>query len=175
MLDPRRRSARRRSQRQRLVVAVIVAAASSASVAHALTDQHKPRLRCATHPVACEKALVWQKTQRRRLAREVRELRAHLRRVHTPTVREAALLAGQALHVDPHLMLRVGMCETGRTLDPYAYNEESGALGWMQFLASTWRHTPFAAWPRTNPYAEALAAAQIVRADGGYHQWSCRP
>lgn len=132
-------------------------------------------LNCATQPARCSAAIAWQRHERRRLVRENHTLRRHLRRVHAPTVREAAELAGRALHVDADAMLRVGECETGGTLDPYAHNPSSGAEGWLQFLASTWAHTPFAAWPRTNPYAQALAAAQIVRADGGYGQWTCRP
>lgn len=143
-------------------------------VALAATTHHTP-IDCAQRPAACSRALRWQRSERSHLARENHTLRQHLRRVHAPTVREAAMLAGQALHVDPAAMLRVGLCETGGTLDPYARNTASGAEGWLQFLSSTWAHTPFAAWPRTNPFAQALAAAQIVRADGGYGQWSCKP
>lgn len=136
--------------------------------------RHAP-IDCAQRPAACSRALRWQRAEHAHLARENHALRQHLRRVHAPTVREAAELAGRALHVDAAAMLRVGLCETGGTLDPYALNSSSGAEGWLQFMPSTWAHTPFAAWPRTNPFAQALAAAQIVRADGGYAQWSCRP
>jgi soluble lytic murein transglycosylase-like protein len=114
--------------------------------------------------LACQHALSWQKHERASLAR-------HLRRVHEPTVRTAAFLAGRAFGVDPWALLRVGDCETGGTFDPYAANP-SGALGWLQFMPGTWAHTPFAAFPRTDPYAEALAAAQIARVEG-FKQWTC--
>lgn len=140
----------------------------------ALAATH-PALDCAHQPAACQAALAWSRERRRHDARQIHRLRAHLARVHAPTVREAALLAGHALHIDGEALYRVAACETGQTFDPYAYNASSGASGPWQFLASTWSHTPFAAWPRTNPFAAALAAAQIVSADGGYTQWSCKP
>jgi len=87
---------------------------------------------------------------------------------------EAAQLAARAFGVDAGAMIRVAACETGGTFDPYSVNASSGAAGPWQFLRSTWRATPFARWSPFDPFAAALATAQIVRADGGFRQWSCR-
>jgi hypothetical protein len=113
-------------------------------------------------------ALRWQRHARHALAR-------HLRRLHQPLVVEAAELAARAFGLDAGSMIAVAACETGGTFDPYSRNASSGALGAWQFLPSTWRSTPFASWSPTNPFAAALATAQIVRADGGWSQWVCRP
>ena len=57
-------------------------------------------------------------------------------------------------------------------MSPRAFNSSSGAAGLMQFLASTWRDTPFARFSRFDPVANLLAAAQIVDREG-WGQWSC--
>jgi soluble lytic murein transglycosylase-like protein len=154
----------------RRLVALVAVCASCASITQALASHHAV-LACAKRPACAAKAIAWQKHERARLTRELRRTRKHLRRIHTPTIREAAFLAGRALGVDPWALLRVGACESH--LDPYAANP-SGALGWLQFMPKTWAHTPFAAFPRTNVFAEALAAAQIARVEG-FAQWTCRP
>jgi hypothetical protein len=166
----RRRSARRRSQRQRLAVAVIVAAASSASVAHALTDQHKPRLRCATHPVACEKALAWQKTQRRRLAREVRALHRDVERRFSETATSAIRVACTAYQVSCSDLFRVARCES--SLDPYATNGRY--LGLFQLGPSHLSDPIIQATSPFNPYANAIHTARYVAAHGWGTQWECR-
>jgi hypothetical protein len=123
---------------------------------------------CRSELAHARRAIAWQRHARRSLAR-------HLRAVHRPIVVEAAELAARAFGIDAGAMIRVASCETGGTFDPYARNPSSGALGPWQFLPSTWRSTPFARWSPTNPFASALAAAQVVWADGGWSQWSCKP
>lgn len=122
-------------------------------------------LACRADLVEARHAVVWQRSARRRLA-------AHLRRVHRPVVVEAAQLAARAVGVDAGAMIRVADCESH--LDPWARNPSSGAAGPWQFLPSTWQATPFARWPVTNPFAQALAVALIVRREG-WRQWVCQP
>jgi len=50
-----------------------------------------------------------------------------------------------------------------------------GSHGLFQFLRSTWAHTPYASRNIYDPFANALAAAWLVRQDGGWQEWSCRP
>ena len=68
---------------------------------------------------------------------------------------------------------RKARCETGGTFSPTAYNRSSGATGLFQFLASTWRSTPYAAFSRDDPYANALAAGWM-HAHGRGGEWVCR-
>jgi hypothetical protein len=122
---------------------------------------------CRSEIARLNAAVNWQRSARRLLARQ-------LRRIHQPLVIEAAQLAARALHVDAGQMIRVSACETGGTFSPYSRNASSGALGAWQFLPSTWAHTPFARWSPTNPFAAALATAEIVQHEG-WRQWSCKP
>ena len=64
-------------------------------------------------------------------------------------------------------------CETGGTYLASARNDSSGATGLYQFLLSTWKSTPYAKFPRTNPYANALAAGWMIGAGRG-NEWTCR-
>lgn len=72
-------------------------------------------------------------------------------------------------------MIAVAYCETGGDFNPRALNRSSGAAGLFQFLRSTWARTPYRALDRFDAYANALAAAWLVRRDGGWREWSCRP
>jgi soluble lytic murein transglycosylase-like protein len=84
----------------------------------------------------------------------------------------AIRIAGSAYGVPTRELRAVAHCETGGTMSAHAYNGSSGAAGVMQFLASTWRGTPFASFSRFDPVANVLAAAQIVARDG-WAQWTC--
>jgi hypothetical protein len=84
----------------------------------------------------------------------------------------AIRLAGSAYGVPTRELRAVARCETGGTMSAHAYNGSSGAAGLMQFLASTWRGTPFASFSRFDPVANVLAAAQIVAREG-WAQWTC--
>jgi soluble lytic murein transglycosylase-like protein len=72
-------------------------------------------------------------------------------------------------------MIRVARCETGGDFNPRSYNRSSGASGLFQFLPSTWQRTPFRMLDVFDAYSNALAAAWLVRQDGGWREWSCRP
>jgi hypothetical protein len=120
---------------------------------------------CRSELADARRAIRWQRHARALLAR-------HVRRVHEPTVRDAAELAARAVGVDAGAMLRVAECESH--LDPWARNPSSGAAGPWQFLPSTWAATPFRRWSPTNPVAAALATALIVR-EQGWRQWVCQP
>jgi hypothetical protein len=124
---------------------------------------------CRAEVVGLQQAVRWQRAVR--LRAEAR-LHGRMRRVHRPTVAQAAEIASHLYGVSSQDMLRVADCETGGTFDPHAVNRSSGATGAWQFLASTWEHTRWAAWPRTDPMAEALATAEIVSREG-WRQWSC--
>lgn len=67
--------------------------------------------------------------------------------------------------------LRVAMCES--SLRPNAYNR-SGASGVFQFLASTWRETPYRGYSRFNAWANIEAAHWLYLRDGhSWREWSC--
>jgi hypothetical protein len=84
----------------------------------------------------------------------------------------ALRLAAAAYDVSYRELREVTRCETGGTFAPDAYNGSSGAAGLLQFLASTWDRTPFAAFSRFDPVANALAGARIVSQEG-WMQWTC--
>ena len=88
-----------------------------------------------------------------------------------PNVVEAINLAAATYGYGPTLW-RKARCETGGTYDPHALNS-SGAAGLFQFLPSTWRSTPYARFPITSAYANALAAGWM-HANGRGGEWSCR-
>ena len=84
----------------------------------------------------------------------------------------ALRLAAAAYDVPYRELREVARCETGGTFAPDAYNGSSGAAGLLQFLLSTWDRTPFAAFSRFDPVANALAGARIVSQEG-WMQWTC--
>lgn len=86
-------------------------------------------------------------------------------------VLQAIRLAAVTYHVPETLLRRRAWCES--RYDTAAVNQSSGAAGLFQFIASTWRSTPYAAWSRLDPYASALAAAWMVSVGRG-GEWSCR-
>lgn len=64
-------------------------------------------------------------------------------------------------------------CESGWS--PGAVSGGSGSAGLFQFVPSTWRRTPYAAFSVLDPDANALAAGWLVTRDHGWHEWSCKP
>lgn len=122
---------------------------------------------CKTVP-ACHRALAWQIKDRRHLRVQLSYKR------HADAMRSLRLAAA-AFGIPLSEEVCIGTKESGlgnqTTPEP-----SSGALGLMQFLRSTWEHTPFYAFgfSRTDDDANALAAAQIVAHDGSWRQWSTR-
>lgn len=123
-----------------------------------------------TPPAACPPPIVHElRTQLRRERNRTRALRVELaraRRAVRPTVHHAIHLAAQAYGVDHSKMLRVARCES--TFRPWA---ASGPYqGLYQADRAFWAATPFSAFPRTDPYANALATAQVV-SRRGWGKW----
>jgi len=67
--------------------------------------------------------------------------------------------------------LRVAWCES--RYHPNSVNSDSGATGLFQFMASTWSGTPWANYPRTDPVANAQAAAWLYNRYGP-GRWTCQ-
>lgn len=122
---------------------------------------------CKTVP-ACHRALSWQIKDRRHLRVQLSYKR------HADAMRSLRLAAA-AFHVPLRDEVCIASHESGlgNQLTP---EPSSGASGLMQFLRSTWSHTPFAAYGFSvwDDDANALAAAQIVVEDGSWRQWSTR-
>lgn len=102
--------------------------------------------------------------------RWVRSLRRTLR--HDQSVAEALNLASVVYGVPRSTLWRRSACESH--LHPRARNRKSGALGLFQFLLSTWRSTPFAAFDPYSPYANALAAGWMMGPAGRGGEWECQ-
>jgi hypothetical protein len=107
------------------------------------------------------------RVERRAARRQLYGMRMTL--LHRPSIGEAIELGCATFGSCPTLWRRA-RCES--TLNPYAANA-SGATGLYQFLASTWRSTPFARFSIYSPYAQALAAGWMIRAGRG-SEWACR-
>jgi len=108
--------------------------------------------------------------------RQVSSLRLELRVqrrivLRKPQVAEAINLAC-AVYGYCATLWRKARCETGGSFSPTSYNS-SGASGLFQFLLSTWRSTPFAAFSVWSPYANALAAGWM-HANGRGGEWVCQ-
>lgn len=89
-----------------------------------------------------------------------------------PASVERALRNAARVHGVPYSELRsVSWCES--RWDPRAVG--SGSYGLLQFLMSTWARTPYARRSVFDPWWNALAAAWLVRRDGGWWEWTCRP
>lgn len=83
-----------------------------------------------------------------------------------------ALHVASARYGVPYSELRsVSWCES--RWRPNA--EGAGSYGLFQFLPGTWRRTPYRARSVFDAGANALAAAWLVRRDGGWREWSCQP
>ena len=88
-------------------------------------------------------------------------------------VDHALKLASTTYGVPYQEMVAVSRCETGGDWNPRSYNASSGASGLFQFLHGTWLRTPYGRFDVFDPYANSLAAAWLVRKDGGWSEWSC--
>lgn len=87
--------------------------------------------------------------------------------------RYAIHLAALTYGVNEGDMLRVASCESG--FNTYSVNSSSTASGLFQFLNSTWRTNLYSGFSVFDPVANALGAAWLVRQDGGWREWQCRP
>jgi hypothetical protein len=67
--------------------------------------------------------------------------------------------------------LRVAWCES--RYHPNSVNSDSGATGLFQFMAGTWAGTPWANQSRTDPVANAQAAAWLYNRYGP-GRWTCQ-
>lgn len=67
--------------------------------------------------------------------------------------------------------MRVAYCES--RYHPNSVNSDSGATGLFQFMAGTWAGTPWASQSRTDPVANAQAAAWLY-ARYGPGRWTCQ-
>jgi len=101
--------------------------------------------------------------------------RAHRRSIVVirPSVLHAIALAATTYGVSYDEMVTVARCESG--LDPNLAPNSATATGLFQFLFSTWAHTPYAGYSIYDAQANALAAAWLVRQDGGWTEWVCKP
>jgi len=106
-----------------------------------------------------------------RVAKAYRAGHATARReiVTTPRVRHALALAAAAYGQPYGGLVRVATCES--TLRPWATNGRY--VGLMQFGTPLWSTTPFARFPRTDPYASAMAAS-YAWSRGNRSHWECR-
>ncbi len=93
------------------------------------------------------------RSERRRSARVIATYRRQLRR--SPSVRHALQVAAATYGVPSARLSRVATCESG--LNPGAGN--GPYLGLFQFGSRLWSVTPYREFPRTDPYASALAAS----------------
>jgi hypothetical protein len=103
---------------------------------------------------------------------------------HGPPPRIAsALHAASARYSVPYWQLRnVSACESVGYTDFYngpgtvpPYSTSPRSVGLFQFLYSTWLGTPYRRFDRMNHWANAMAAAWLVRQDGGWSEWVCKP
>jgi soluble lytic murein transglycosylase-like protein len=88
---------------------------------------------------------------------------------------ERALRNAARVHRVPYWQLRsVSYCES--RWNPLAVNGGgSGSSGLFQFLPSTYARTPYGRHSIFSAWWNALAAAWLVRRDGGWSEWTCRP
>jgi hypothetical protein len=146
------------------IVAISGILAFDAFTAYSCIEARAATTHCETEK-CLRKANAWLRHDRNHYRRIVRQ---RTTRDATYAVRLAAAAYGL-----PYLKLRcIAQRESGLGAQRYP-ESSSGASGLMQFLGSTWRHTPFSAagfsvWANI---ANALAAAQIIVHDGSARQW----
>jgi hypothetical protein len=94
--------------------------------------------------------------------------------VRWPDTLHAIALAAVTYGISMNDMVRVAQCESG--LDPGLAPNSATATGLFQFLVpSTWSRTPYARFSPYDAVANALAAAWLVKEDGGWREWTCQP
>lgn len=114
---------------------------------------------------------------RRQLAKEREQAHERVRRAYragyrrgvraltlTPTVQHAATLAQATYGVPAHSLLRLWRCEAG--MRPWAVSPGGTYHGLSQYDLRTWGATPYRAFPRTDPYAAALATGHTWQRRG---------
>lgn len=75
-------------------------------------------------------------------------------------------------HVSYRLIVSIARCESG--LNPHAYNP-AGAMGVMQFMAGTWRTTPYARHSVWSARWNTLAGAWLIHVAGTGPWTASRP
>lgn len=86
-------------------------------------------------------------------------------------VMHALRLASALYDIPVGQLVGVANCESH--LDPNAKNRTSTASGLLQFLDSTWARAGLPGFSVFDPYANALAAARLVKQDGSWREWQC--
>jgi len=150
-----------------LALALTVAATGSGDPPATTTTTTTPTPDPAPPTVAGHDAAGWHRIAARYLGR-VRSLQSTLRA--DPEVSTAIGLAATVYGHGAELW-RKARCESN--MHRYSVNASSGASGLFQFLASTWRSTPFGGYSVFDPYANALAAGWM-HAHGRGGEWVCR-
>jgi hypothetical protein len=167
---------------RKVLIAAVLAAVLAVAAPRGLADLRVATLKTPVCDTPCLQARV-ARLERRvvrinrrsvRLERERNDLRRTL--MHRPDVIEAIKLASVAYGVSTTWMLSRGSCEStgGHGHNPKAVNSRSKAAGEFQFLWSTWRSTPFAAFSPFSPYANALAAGWMMGPAHRAREWVCR-
>lgn len=158
-----------------LVAALVLVAAFGAAA------QNKPkRVVTIVHPKVDGKGVKWWANRARANGERMRALQARTaaaterlrHRIEPLQARyeHAAILAAVVYGVDAETLIRKGRCESSNWT---AFYNSSGASGPWQFLPSTWRTTPLAAFSPYDPEAAALAAAWM-HAQGRGGEWVCQ-
>lgn len=96
-----------------------------------------------------------------------------LRKAWRPTVLHAIRLASITYGLPYGDLKGIAWCESRWT--PSENDGPSGPWGLFQFEASTWARTPFAGFSPFDAVANALAAGWLMRRDGSYREWQCKP
>lgn len=156
-----------------VIVGGIVAIPHPAQFADAQSQIEAP----PDQPTEAERLRGQLRQERRARAHQVRGLRTRLREARAkssyrfrPSVDHALVIASLTYGVPLSNMRAVARCES--TFRPWARNGRY--VGLFQFGASAWRQSSYTVLSRTDPYANALAHAEIV-SDEGYGQWECKP
>lgn len=108
-------------------------------------------------------------SERRAHRRAVTKLRRPATVAGPASVNHALRVAASTYGVPLARLRRVATCES--TLNPNARNGRY--LGLFQFGTPLWRTTPYAKFPRTDPYAAALAAAWAFKRGMASHWPIC--
>lgn len=94
--------------------------------------------------------------------------------VHRPSSLEAIRLASITYGASYSEMVRIASCESPGLVTNL--RNASSASGLFQFLDSTWARSRYGSEDVYSPYANALAAAWLWRADGrSWREWVCSP
>ena len=88
-------------------------------------------------------------------------------------VAHATRLASATYGVPLVDLLNVAWCESRWTRGSGDGTADPRNL--FQITATTWRRTPYRHFSPLDVIANALAAAWLVKQDGGWHEWTCKP